>query len=107
MEQRETAIKERIELRDDIRKPRMYLVYVMNDDFTSFDFVVFLMVQVFGKTEGEGWDIAEHTHHAGKGLVGKYNYDMAKTKIGKAVSLARGNGFPLNFTMIPEGNDDK
>jgi len=107
MEQRDTAVKERTDLRDDLRKPRRYLVYVLNDDFTPFDFVVMLMIQVFGKTEDEGWDIADHTHHEGKGFVGRYSYDMAKTKTAKATSLARENGYPLTFSTIPEDNNDK
>ena len=46
--------------------------------------------------------IADRTHHHGKALVGTYTCDMAHTKVNKAVSLARENGFPLNFTIVPE-----
>lgn len=107
MEQRDTAVKERIELKDRIKEPKQYLVYVLNDDFTPFDFVVYLMIQIFGKSEDEAWDIADHTHHEGKGFVGRYSYDMAKTKTSKATAVSRDNGYPLSFTMIPEERNDK
>ena len=102
MEQRETVSKETLQYREDLREPKRYLVFVINDDMTTFEFVVSVMMDVFGKSEEDAWMIADRTHHHGKALVGTYTYDMAHTKVSKAVSLARENGFPLNFTIVPE-----
>ena len=102
MEQRETVSREREEFREELREPRMFLVHVFNDDITTFEFVVHVMRSVFGKSEADGWRIAEQTHTRGKALVGRYTCDMAHTKVDKAVRLARGNGYPLSFTIEPE-----
>ncbi len=102
MEQRKTVTKETWQYREDLREPKRYQVFVLNDDMTTFEFVVSVMMDVFGKSEEDAWRIADRTHHHGKALVGTYTYDMAHTKVNKAVSLARGNGFPLNFTIVPE-----
>ena len=102
MEERKTVAKEDIRIREDLREPRMYRVYVLNDDMTTFEFVVFLMMTVVQKTEEDAWGIADRTHHEGKAVVGRYTLDMAHTKVNKAVSLARENNFPLNFKIQPE-----
>lgn len=107
MEQRETVVKENIGIREDLKEPKMYVVYVLNDDMTTFEFVVYLMTSVFRKTEEDAWGIADRTHRQGKAAVGRYTFDMAHTKVNKAVALARENGFPLNFKIIPEDQHEK
>lgn len=107
MEQRETAVKENIQIREGLKEPKMYVVYVLNDDMTTFEFVVYLMTLVFRKTEEDAWRIADRTHRQGKAAVGRYTFDMAHTKVNKAVALARENGFPLNFKIIPEDQHEK
>ena len=102
MEQRETVSKENYGYREDFREPKRYVVFVINEDMTPFDFVVHLMMDVFGKSEEDGWMIADRTHHHGKALVGRYTCDMAHTKVNKAIRLSRENGYPLNFTIEPE-----
>lgn len=107
MEQRETNAGESIRIREDLKEPKMYVVYVLNDDMTTFEFVVQVMMAVFRKTEEDAWGIADRTHHQGKAAVGRYTYDMAHTKVNKAVSMARENGFPLNFKIVPEDQDEE
>lgn len=107
MEQRETVVKENMQVHDDLREPKMYLVYVLNDDMTTFEFVVSVMMGVFRKTEEDAWSIADRTHNQGKALVGRYTFDMANTRVNKAVALARENGFPLNFKILPEDRHEK
>lgn len=85
----------------------MYVVYVLNDDTTTFEFVVYLMISVFRKTEEDAWGIAERTHREGKSAVGRYTLDMALTKVNKAVALSRENNFPLNFKILPEDQHEK
>ncbi len=107
MEQRETVIKENRQVGDDLREPKMFLVYVLNDDMTTFEFVVSVMMSVFRKTEEDAWGIADRTHNQGKSLVGRYSFDIAQTRVNKAVALARAQGFPLNFKIIPEDRHEK
>ena len=65
MEERKTATGESIRIREDLKEPKMYVVYVLNDDLTTFEFVVFVMMTVFRKTEEDAWGIADRTHHQG------------------------------------------
>ena len=107
MEERKTVTQENVRIREDVREPKMYLVYVLNDDMTAFEFVVFLMMSVFRKSEEDAWGIADRTHHQGKAVVGRYTYDMAHTKVNKAVALARENNYPLNFKILPEDRHEE
>ena len=103
MEQKgSTAIKDHSDSREDFKEPQSYRVYVLNDDFTTFNFVVFVLAKIFSKTTQEGWDIARSTHSNGKGLIGTYSYDLAKTKVERAKALSRSYGYPLNFFITPE-----
>jgi len=99
MEQGATSLRERIETRNELKEPEMYKVFIINDDVTDFDFVVFLMKAVFGKTPAEAQDIANSTHNSGKGLIGIYSYDIAQTLVSKATQISRSKGFPLRFTI--------
>ena len=102
MEQEATSLKDRIQARNEIKEPRMFKVYVINDDVTDFDFVVKVLENSFGKSKGEAESIANETHNTGKGLAGIYSYDMAHTKVAKATQAARSHGFPLRFTIVAE-----
>lgn len=83
-------------------EPRKYRVYILNDDFTTFEFVIDVMVTVFFKSELDAEKIAEETHFNGKSLVGIYSYDIAKSKVAKAVAMARAENFPLRFEVTPD-----
>ena len=63
MEQRKTVTKETWQYREDFREPKRYQVFVLNDDMTTFEFVVSVMMDVFGKSEEDAWRIADRTHH--------------------------------------------
>ncbi|MBQ8483361.1 MAG: ATP-dependent Clp protease adaptor ClpS [Bacteroidales bacterium] len=84
------------------KEPRRYRVIILNDDFTTFEFVVDIMVIVFQKTRQEAWDIAETTHVNKRAVVGTYSLDIARSKVAKATSMARSEGFPLKFDIEPE-----
>lgn len=81
------------------REPKKYKVFILNDDFTTFEFVIMVMMNVFGKTETEAIDIAETTHTQQKAVVGIYSKDMAQSKVGKATAMARAENFPLRFDI--------
>ena len=81
------------------REPRKHSVIVLNDDFTTFEFVIMVMMTVFMKTHDEACEIAETTHIHQKATVGTYPLDIAKSKVAKATSMARAEGFPLRFEI--------
>lgn len=81
------------------REPKKHRVIVYNDDFTTFEFVIMVMMTVFNKTQDEACDIAETTHVQQKATVGTYSLDIAKSKVAKATAMARAEGFPLRFEI--------
>lgn len=100
MEQQETSLREK--QRTDLREPRKYRVIIYNDDFTTMDFVVKILTQVFFKTSEEAERLMLQVHETGKSVVGLYSYDMAVSKVQKATQMARKAGFPLRLTYEPE-----
>ena len=86
-------------LRTAPKEPRKYNVIILNDDFTTFEFVIMVVMTVFGKTEAEACNIAETTHVHQKATVGSYTLDIAKSKVAKATAMARAEGFPMRFEI--------
>lgn len=99
------ATKESIEtgvLTDDeteIKEPEEYRVILLNDDYTTMEFVVAVIMSVFHKDLFEATRVMLDVHKKGRGVVGVYTYDIAATKIGKVHAMARENGFPLKCIM--------
>ncbi len=85
-----------------IGKPRRYFVVLHNDDFTTMDFVVKVLKEVFFKSEIDAISIMMDVHNKGKGEIGTYSYDLAVTKKDKATAMAREEGFTLRITVEPE-----
>ena len=75
---------------------------VLNDDFTTFEFVIMIMMTVFRKTQQQAEDIASTTHMHQKAKVGTYTLDIARSKVAKATEMARAENFPLSFEIEPE-----
>ncbi len=100
MAKQQSSVKER--QRIDVREPRRYKVYIYNDDFTTMEFVVRVLMVVFFKNEAEAETIMLMVHRSGKGLVGVYSYDVAVSKVQRATKMARDEGFPLRLTYTPE-----
>ena len=84
------------------KEPRRYRVSVLNDDFTTFEFVIEVMIVVFNKTRSEAENIAETTHLHQRADVGIYSLDIASSKVAKATAWARAEGYPLKFEIQPE-----
>ena len=95
-----TSIKEKSKVK--IKEPKKYRVVMYNDDFTSMDFVVYVLVCVFNKSNIDAYNIMMEVHNGGKSVVGIYSYDIARSKVERATSLARGEGYP--FRMKVEEN---
>lgn len=96
--QEETGVRERTRA----ETPRMYRVLLHNDDFTSMEFVVDVLVRHFQKTVTEASRIMLQVHHAGVGVAGTYTRDVAETLVEEVTAEARAEGFPLLLTAEPE-----
>lgn len=81
------------------KEPEEYRVLLLNDDFTTMEFVVSVLMTIFHKTLPEATKIMIDVHRKGRGIVGEYCYDIAATKINQVHLLARQMGFPLRCTM--------
>lgn len=86
-------IEERQDVSSDI--PHLYRVYLLNDDYTTMDFVVYVLMTIFDKPKVEATSIMLHVHRHGKGLAGVYTKEIAETKVYQVETLARSHGFPL------------
>jgi ATP-dependent Clp protease adaptor protein ClpS len=78
-----------------IKRPSMYKVVLLNDDFTTFDFVVEVLKRFFRKTDEEAQRITLEVHEKGKGIAGVFTRDVAETKMHQVNHYARSNGHPL------------
>ena len=83
----------------ELQRPPLYKVLLHNDDFTSMEFVVFILQTVFGRSEGDALQIMLKVHNEGVGVAGLYTYEIAEMKVEKVTSLAQANEFPLLCTM--------
>jgi ATP-dependent Clp protease adaptor protein ClpS len=93
-----------IELEDeiDLQEPKKYKVFLLNDDFSTMDFVIDVLVRVFRKSVDEASIIMLNIHNKGKELCGTYTYEIAATKVAQVKSMAREQGFPLKAIMEEE-----
>ena len=89
-----------------LQRPPLYKVLLHNDDFTSMEFVVFILQTVFGRSEGEAIQIMLNVHIEGVGVAGLYPYEIAEMKVAKVTSSAQANEFPLLCTMEEVAADD-
>ncbi|HOZ72971.1 MAG TPA: ATP-dependent Clp protease adapter ClpS [Spirochaetales bacterium] len=83
----------------DVREPEEYRVILLNDDYTTMEFVVAVIMSVFHKDLFEATRVMFDVHRKGRGVVGTYTYDIAATKVHKVHEMARENGFPLKCVM--------
>lgn len=94
----ETVVKERRQT----RKPPLYRVFLLNDDYTTMDFVVQVLETVFHKSAVEATRIMLFVHKQGRGLAGVYERQIAEAKMTEVHEQARVQGFPLKCTMEKE-----
>src|SRR3954465_9393489 len=85
-----------------LKRPPMYRGLLHNDNYTTRDFVVAVLKEVFHKSESDAVQIMLHVHYNGIGVAGVYPYEVAETKIRLTEKLARENEFPLRLSMEPE-----
>lgn len=85
-----------------VETPSLYRVFLLNDDYTTMEFVVHILETIFGKNPVEASQIMLHVHKNGKGLAGIYTREIAETKIEAVLALAREKGFPLACDLEKE-----
>ncbi len=88
--------------RKEVKSPSLYKVFLINDDYTTMDFVVEVIETVFHKPPAEATQIMLHVHKKGVGLCGVYTRDIAETKMMTVHELAKQKGFPLKCAMEKE-----
>lgn len=84
------------------KKPNLYKVLLLNDDYTPQEFVVWLLEAVFNKSREDATRIMLHVHQNGVGICGIYTFEVAETKVAQVLELARRNEHPLQCTMEKE-----
>ena len=96
-EHSDAAVKERSETKQ--QEPTLYKVVLLNDDYTTMDFVIQVLETVFEKSPAESYRIMMHVHLNGQGIAGVYPWEVADTKADTVQSLAREAGFPLKAVI--------
>jgi len=82
-----------------LKKPKMYKVLLHNDDYTTMEFVVFILQHIFHRAETDAVQIMLHVHKQGLGVAGVYTYEIAETRVRQVEALAREHEFPLRCSM--------
>lgn len=89
------------ELGPELKKPSMYRVVILNDDYTPMGFVVEVLKRFFGLSEDQATSIMLHVHTRGRGVAGVYTYEIAETKVAMVNDFAREHEHPLQSTLEP------
>jgi ATP-dependent Clp protease adaptor protein ClpS len=85
-----------------VERPRMWRVLLHNDDYTTQEFVVWILETIFHKDHGEAFDIMLSVHRSGMGIAGVYTHDVAETRVRTTKQLAEEHEYPLLVTMEPD-----
>ena len=104
MPEREYGFEEEVatESRERLKKPPLFRVLLHNDDFTTMEFVVEVLVQVFGKSEADAFRVMWAVHTQGVGVAGVYTYEVAEMKCERVTQMAHAQEYPLLCTVEEE-----
>lgn len=91
-----------IELDEELKEPKKYKVFLLNDDYSTMDFVIEVLMKVFRKTLEEATRIMLNIHNNGREMCGMYTHEIAATKVAQVRTMARERGFPLKAVMEEE-----
>ena len=89
----------RTQTKNKLKKPSLYKVLILNDDYTPMEFVVYLLKSFFNKSNEEATKIMLHVHQNGIGVCGIFSYEIAETKVIQVLDTSRKNNHPLQCTM--------
>lgn len=91
-----------VEVRPKTKRPPLYKVLLLNDDYTPMEFVVLILERFFGMTHAEAFEIMLTVHKKGLAVVGVFSHEIAETKVGQVMDFARRHQHPLQCTMEKE-----
>ncbi len=91
-----------VDVRPKTRKPPLYKVLLLNDDYTPMEFVVHILERFFNMTHAQAFEIMLTVHKKGLAVVGVFSHEIAETKVSQVMDLARRNQHPLQCTMEKE-----
>jgi ATP-dependent Clp protease adaptor protein ClpS len=91
-----------IKTRPKTKKPQLYKVLMLNDDYTPMEFVVHVLERFFSKTQQEATQIMLHVHRRGVGVCGVYTFEVAETKVNQTIDYARRHQHPLQCSLEKE-----
>lgn len=94
-----TQLEHSLEDKLEFKKPRQFQVLLLNDDYTSMEFVIKVLVEVFHKSTDVAYKIMLDVHKNQSGLCGVYTFDIAETKVLQVEKMAKSEGFPLKAVM--------
>jgi ATP-dependent Clp protease adaptor protein ClpS len=100
--ERDTGVAVADKTKKKLEKPKMYRVLLHNDDYTTMEFVVEVLREVFHHDEVAATRIMLHVHHNGIGVAGVFTFEVAETKVNKVAAMAEEAQYPLLCTMEPE-----
>lgn len=95
MSQSDSNVQDKVEDKIDVNEPKKCNVILHNDDVSTFEFVMYVLQQIFHKTPEEAIDITLHVHENGRAVVGTYTKEIAEEKTNEVIATARANNFPL------------
>lgn len=96
-----TATEKETKTKTKIKKPSKYAVFILNDDYSTWQFVVLTLMTIFNKLEDEANTITKNVHDGGEGLCGIYTKEIAESKVQAATEFAKINKQPLRTVMKP------
>ena len=96
-ERTDSAVKDRAEVKN--QDPKLYNVVLLNDDYTTMEFVLEILETLFQKSPAEAYRIMMHVHRNGRGLAGVYTWEVAETKADTVATMASQAGYPLRATI--------
>ena len=88
--------------RPKVKKPSLYKVLLLNDDYTPMEFVVHILEKFFSKSREDAVEVMLHVHRHGVGICGVFTYEVAETKVAQVIEFARRHQHPLQCTMEKE-----
>ncbi len=94
-----------VKSRPKTKKPSLYKVLMLNDDYTPMEFVVHILERFFAMNQEEATRIMLHVHQRGVGICGVFTYEVAETKVNQVMEVARKNQHPLQCTVEKDGDD--
>ena len=91
-----------LETRPETKRPPLYKVLILNDDYTPMEFVIMVLERFFGLTHQESFDLMLTVHKKGLAVVGVFSHEIAETKVTQVIDIAQRHGHPLQCTLEKE-----